>query len=112
MHGRQPLIRISEVAIVIERAHVPVRIVEQPILEHADARGLFHVGDVLAPALDRRLTEVLAALWPAGVDLFAGLRALRAVVDLLDGIDLLLRQARRFIRAGLAHQRRWLERTL
>ena len=97
-HVRQRRLRIGEIAIVVERAQVPVRIVEQEVAEQADARRLLRLRRRTAASSECRVAETLAATRPAGEDLLAGPRVLHAGVHLSERLDLRRRQTRRLDR--------------
>src|SRR5207245_10004558 len=86
----------GDVAIVIERTEIPLRILEddEPEVVAGDRKGLRTAG--------HRCPSELAARLEPGKHHLAGPRVFRAPVDLARGLDLRGRQTRRrFLRAAL-----------
>src|SRR6266513_6112248 len=92
-----------EVAVEIERPEVPVRIVVDHELEE-------RVGGADSRADGGAAPTALAAAHQARIDLLAGSRVARSLVDLLERVDLRRRQARARRLPCLAQQARRLER--
>src|SRR5262249_49921452 len=89
LHERKLLLGVREVAIPVDRRVVPVGVMEEKRSEEACPHRLAWIEDVLTPALNGPFAERLAAARKAREDRLTGPRTLRALVDFLDGDDLI-----------------------
>ena len=99
---------MGDIAIEVEGSEIPVWIAEQEIGIDLAAHRRLRSDQKAAPALQRRFTEVLRAAFPAREYLFAGARVLETAIDLVDGINLHLRETLRRL-TRLAEQRHRIE---